>query len=201
MHRLALLLLPLGLTTLASAQSTATASRIKAAPCAAADTLLGRKLARSGVEVHGLYVPERHESLIFTVVSRGMTATPGIRAATGMIRLPEREVGPVPALELTLRVISDLERQPGTQFLRLLADDSLLGDSLPLALRRQEAPGLTRVVQTVSVRLTPAQTLALARSRRVTGALSGTPFALDDEELPELRTLVLVGLCGARKPW
>jgi hypothetical protein len=118
-----------------------------------------------------------------------------------MIRLTERQVGPVPALELTLRVISDEERQAGTQFLRLLADDSLLGDSLPLAMRRQEARGLERVVQTISARLTPAQTLAFVRSRRVTGALSGTRFAIDESELRELRTLVLVGVCGARKPW
>jgi hypothetical protein len=195
------LLLLLGLTTSAEAQAPLSAARIQPVRCAVADSLLGPKLAGTRAALNAAFVADRDQSLIFSAPPSALPTTPGIRYTTGLIRLAHRDVGPVPALELSLRVISDEERQAGTQWLQLMADDSVLGDSMPLALRRTEAKELRRVYQTATVPLTPAQTMAVARARHVTGALSDTRFALSDGELRELRAIVVVGLCGANHPW
>ena len=198
-----LVLLLLGAASAAEAQAPAAkATTIQPVRCAAADSLLGPRLAGTRADLKAVYLPERRESLIFSAPPRRVPTRLGVRSATGLIHLRERVVGPMPALELTLRVVSEQERLAGTQWFRLLADDSLLGDSMPLALRRQDAYGLLRVVQTATVRLTPAQTLSLVRARRVSGALSDARFQVSDDELRELRgIIVVVGICGARHPW
>ncbi|HEY7026511.1 MAG TPA: hypothetical protein VH438_02815 [Gemmatimonadales bacterium] len=191
-----------GFVAVAQAQSPPlAAARVQPARCAAADSLLGTKRAGTRATLQAVYVPEREESLIFSVPPSELPTTAGIQYTTGLIRLPHRDIGPVPMLELSLRVISDEERRAGTQWFGLMADDSLLGDSLPMAMRRVDAQRLQRAYQVATAPLTPEQTLALARAEHVSGHLSETPFSLSDTELRELRAIVLVGLCGSTRPW
>lgn len=179
----------------------APAALVQPARCALADSLLGRKLGGTRADLNAVYLPDRAESLVFNLLPLSRSTLPGIRAVTGLIRLPGRSTGTLPALELSLRVVSETERLGGTQWLRLLADDSLLGDSLPLALRRQDARTVRRVVQTATAPLTPLQTLAIVKAKRVSGDLSGTSFTVHDDDLRALRAIVIVGLCGSRRPW
>ena len=192
-----LLLIPAGL----AAQDPVRATRVEPARCALADSLLGPRVARATRGVQALYLAEQGQSLVFSAAPGSLSTMAGVQAVTGLVRLPER--GPVtdPALELTLRVFSDAERLPGTQWLRLVADDVVLGDSLPLAIRRQEAPGLRRVYQTLTVPLTPVATVTLVRAGRVRGSVGGTDFTVERDELRELRGIVVTALCGPRKPW
>ena len=174
---------------------------VQPARCALADSLLGPKLGGTRADLNAVYLPDRAESLIFSLLPRSRSTLPGIRAVTGLIRLSGRSTGTLPALEVSLRVVSEDERLGGTQWLRLLADDSLLGDSLPLALRRQDVRRVSRVVQTATAPLTPLQTLAIARAKRLSGDLSGTSFTAHEDDLRALRAIVILGLCGSRRPW
>ncbi len=199
---LSTLLLVSGLPAALWAQTSApVAARTQALRCSPADSALGSKAAGSTAAFYAGYLPDKDQSILFTKLTGPISNAVGIRGATGLVRLPGH--GPLrePRLEVTLRIFGEAERIAGTQFLQLAADDSVVGDSLPLALRRQGASNTRRVLQTATAPLTPAQTLALTRAKRISGTLSGAHFDLTDDERDGLRALVTAAICGTRDSW
>ena len=177
------------------------ATRVQPIRCPRAESLLGPRVTASRADLQAVYVPDQDQSLVFSIVSQTLPTLAGVRSITGLIRIPGHGPALAPALELTLRVFSDSERQQGTQWLALVADDSTIGDSLPVVLRRQGTDGVRRVLQSATSPLTAAQTLALVRGERLSGTLGGTPFTITDPARTELRALVVVALCGSTPPW
>ena len=197
MRTFGLILLLSSLPSLLPAQTGPTAREFKPNSCAAADSALGRPIAKPRQPIQGMYSQPTGESMVFSADPWAYNGSRPLRAVWATAKFPGD--GPVaePILGFQVRLEDTLLRV-GLDARLSFQFDSAAAQVIGQMQGQQFGSSGRKIDQVLTIGLNGAQSRQLAAAYKVRGTIGSLAFDIPDRALEGIRAVYVASACGVR---